>query len=92
MVLIPGSRLGSHEITARLGEGGMGEVYRAMDTRLRRSVAIKVLPAALTADADRLLRFERLPPDGCGGACGDGDTGVTAFSPIDGIGEHEIRR
>ena len=54
MPLSPGFRLGSHEITAKLGEGGMGEVYRAIDTRLERSVAIKVLPAALTADADVL--------------------------------------
>jgi serine/threonine-protein kinase len=57
--LHPGSRLGSHEIIAKLGEGGMGEVYRATDTRLRRRVAIKVLPAAFTADKDRLGRFER---------------------------------
>ena len=59
MTFAPGSRIGAHEITAKLGEGGMGEVYRATDTRLRRSVAIKVLPAALTADKDRLVRFER---------------------------------
>ena len=59
MLLSPGFRLGSHEITAKLGEGGMGEVYRATDTRLKRSIAIKVLPAALTADKDRLVRFER---------------------------------
>jgi hypothetical protein len=57
--LSPGFRLGSHEITASLGEGGMGEVYRATDTRLKRTIAIKVLPAALTADRDRLVRFER---------------------------------
>ncbi len=54
-----GTRLGSYEITAKLGEGGMGEVYRATDTRLRREVAIKVLPAAFTADKERLARFER---------------------------------
>src|SRR4029077_1717908 len=48
-----------YEITAKLGEGGMGEVYRASDTRLEREVAIKVLPAAFTADPDRLARFER---------------------------------
>jgi len=54
-----GSRLGSYEITDKLGEGGMGEVYRATDTKLDRRVAIKVLPAAFTADADRLARFER---------------------------------
>ena len=54
-----GSRLGPYEITAKLGEGGMGEVYRATDTRLKREVAIKVLPAAFTEDKERLARFER---------------------------------
>jgi len=54
-----GSRLGPYEITAKLGEGGMGEVYRATDTKLEREVAIKVLPAAFTADPERLARFER---------------------------------
>ena len=59
MTLDSGSRLGSHEIVARLGEGGMGVVYRATDVRLKRSVAIKVLPAAFTADPERVARFER---------------------------------
>ncbi len=54
-----GSRLGPYEITAKLGEGGMGEVYRATDSRLRREVAIKVLPPAFTEDKERLARFER---------------------------------
>ncbi|HLF55413.1 MAG TPA: protein kinase, partial [Thermoanaerobaculia bacterium] len=54
-----GSRLGPYEITAKLGEGGMGEVYRATDTRLKREVAIKVLPQEFTADKERLARFER---------------------------------
>jgi Tol biopolymer transport system component len=54
-----GSRLGSYEITAKLGEGGMGEVYRARDARLDRDVAVKVLPAHLATDADALSRFER---------------------------------
>jgi hypothetical protein len=54
-----GSRLGPYEITAKLGEGGMGEVYRATDGKLRREVAIKVLPAGVAEDADRLARFER---------------------------------
>jgi Tol biopolymer transport system component len=54
-----GTRLGSYEVTGKLGEGGMGEVYRARDSRLDRNVAIKVLPTAFTADPDRLARFER---------------------------------
>jgi WD40 repeat protein len=54
-----GDRLGPYEIVAALGAGGMGEVYRARDTRLGRDVAIKVLPVALAADPDRLRRFEQ---------------------------------
>jgi serine/threonine-protein kinase len=59
MSLTPGARLGSYEVLAKLGEGGMGEVYRARDTRLNRDVALKILPAAFTADPERLARFER---------------------------------
>src|SRR5712664_726035 len=55
-ILVPGARLGPYEILALIGSGGMGEVYKARDTRLDRDVAIKVLPA-LTADTDRLHRF-----------------------------------
>jgi len=54
-----GSRIAHYEITAKIGEGGMGEVYRARDTKLDRDVAVKVLPAAFTEDAERLARFER---------------------------------
>src|SRR5688572_3420615 len=54
-----GSRLGPYEITGKLGEGGMGEVYRATDSNLKREVAIKVLPPAFTEDKERLARFER---------------------------------
>ena len=59
MTLATGTRLGPYEILSPLGAGGMGEVYRARDTRLGREVAIKVLPAALSADPERLKRFER---------------------------------
>jgi Tol biopolymer transport system component len=55
----PGTRLGPYEITAPLGAGGMGEVFRARDTRLARDVAVKVLPPRLAADAEALARFER---------------------------------
>ena len=54
-----GHHLGPYVISARLGEGGMGEVYRARDTKLGREVAIKVLPAVFTSDPERLARFER---------------------------------
>ena len=54
-----GTRLGRYEIRAKLGEGGMGEVYLARDEKLNRDVAIKVLPAALSKDPDRLRRFEQ---------------------------------
>ena len=54
-----GTRLGPYEILSALGAGGMGEVYRAHDPRLGREVAIKVLPAAFSADVDRLRRFEQ---------------------------------
>jgi Tol biopolymer transport system component/predicted Ser/Thr protein kinase len=59
MPLTGGTRLGPYEIVALIGAGGMGEVYRAKDTKLDREVAIKVLPAALAQDAERLARFER---------------------------------
>ena len=58
MSLSIGSRLGSYDVTAKIGEGGMGEVYRARDTKLDRDVALKVLPEAFTQDPDRLARFE----------------------------------
>jgi len=59
MTVAPGVRLGPYEITGRLGEGGMGEVWRARDTKLGREAAIKVLPPGFAADADRLARFRR---------------------------------
>ena len=57
--MTPGFRLGPYEIIGSLGAGGMGEVYRAADTNLKRHVAIKVLPASVATDADRLARFQR---------------------------------
>jgi Tol biopolymer transport system component len=57
--LSPGARLGNFEIVELIGRGGMGEVYRARDSRLKRDVAIKVLPAGLARDPDRIARFER---------------------------------
>ena len=59
MALSPGKRLGPYEVTALIGVGGMGEVYRATDTNLKRVVALKVLPAAVAGDAERLARFQR---------------------------------
>jgi serine/threonine protein kinase len=59
LALAPGSRLGVYAITAQIGEGGMGQVYRATDTTLGRQVAIKILPDAFASDPDRFARFER---------------------------------
>ncbi len=59
MALTPGTRLGVYEITAQIGEGGMGQGWRARDTTLGRQVAIKILPDAFAADPERLARVER---------------------------------
>ena len=59
MALSAGTRLGRYEVVSLLGVGGMGEVYRARDTRLGRDVAVKVLPEELAADPERLQRFEQ---------------------------------
>src|SRR3954452_14552212 len=59
MPLSPGTKLGPYEIQSPLGAGGMGEVFRAFDTRLRRSVAIKIMPPGFISDPDRVHRFEQ---------------------------------
>ena len=59
MALQIGQQLGSLEITALIGKGGMGEVYRARDTKLKREVAVKILPDEFSRDTDRVARFQR---------------------------------
>jgi serine/threonine protein kinase len=59
MPMAIGTRVGPYEIAAPLGAGGMGEVYRARDTKLKREVALKVLPEAFASDPDRMARFQR---------------------------------
>ncbi len=58
MALTAGTKIGSYEVIGLIGEGGMGEVYQATDTKLDRDVALKVLPEAFTQDPDRLARFD----------------------------------
>src|SRR5690242_1164761 len=59
MPLVPGTQFGHYKIVASIGAGGMGEVYRATDTKLKRDVAVKVLPEAFAHDSERLARFKR---------------------------------
>jgi serine/threonine protein kinase len=59
LALTPGTRLGVYEVTAQIGEGGMGQVFKARDTKLNRDVAIKVLPDSFASDTERLARFTR---------------------------------
>src|SRR5260370_39317773 len=58
-MLLAGTKLGTYQVVAQIGAGGMGEVYRAHDTRLQRDVALKVLPEIFAADVSRMARFER---------------------------------
>ena len=62
MSLSVGARLGHYDVTAKLGEGGMGEVWEATDTQLNRDVALKILPEAFADDPDRLARLNGLAP------------------------------
>ena len=59
MPLEVGSRIAHYDVTALIGEGGMGQVYQATDTKLKRQVALKILPEAFSADPERLARFQR---------------------------------
>jgi len=59
VALAPGTRLGPYEVTAQIGVGGMGEVYRARDTKLNRDVALKILPDSFALDGDGIARFRR---------------------------------
>src|SRR6266566_4436508 len=59
MALVPGTRLGPYDIVSAIGAGGMGEVYRARDTKLRLDIALKILPASFAFDPERLARFGR---------------------------------
>src|SRR5215471_7258310 len=83
MALTSGTRLGPYEVLAPLGAGGMGEVYRARDERLKRDVAIKVLPASYSQDADRLRRFEH-EAQAAGGLNHPNITAVYDFGAHDG--------
>ena len=99
MPLAAGARLGPYEILSALGAGGMGEVYRARDTKLNREVALKVLPDAFTRDPDRLARFKReaqvlasLNHPHIGAIYGFEDSGETARArPRTGRGRHAGR-
>jgi eukaryotic-like serine/threonine-protein kinase len=59
MALAPGTRIGPYEVASQIGAGGMGEVYRARDTKLARDVALRVLPHAFALDPERIARFTR---------------------------------
>ncbi len=71
MSLTPGTKLGPYEILAAIGAGGMGEVYKAKDTRLDRTVALKVLPEELASSPERLKRFEQEARAASGSADGE---------------------
>ncbi|MGH9905124.1 MAG: serine/threonine-protein kinase, partial [Pyrinomonadaceae bacterium] len=82
MTIATGTRLGPYEVIAPLGAGGMGEVYRARDTRLGRDVAVKVLPSTFSSDQDRLHRFEQE-------ACAAGALNHPNILIVHDIGTHE---
>src|SRR5678815_3177590 len=82
MPVVEGTRLGPYEVVSALGAGGMGEVYRARDTRLGRDVAVKVLPSSFSCDRDRLHRFEQE-------ACAAGALNHPNILSIHDIGTHD---
>ncbi|HEV3468066.1 MAG TPA: protein kinase, partial [Pyrinomonadaceae bacterium] len=82
MALSPNTRLGRYEIRSLLGEGGMGEVYLARDPKIGRDVAIKVLPAQFSADAERLARFEQE-------ACAAGALNHPNVLAVHDVGQHD---
>ena len=99
MTLEIGSRLGPYEIQAVIGEGGMGQVYQATDTKLNRQVALKILPEAFASDPDRLVRSQREAHGWCQGEkCGE-DDGIVAqpvsrgdATLMDGVCTSDIRK
>ena len=82
MPIIEGTRLGPYEVLSPVGAGGMGEVYRARDTRLGRDVAVKVLPASFSSDRDRLHRFQQE-------ACAVGALNHPNILSIYDVGDHD---
>src|SRR5450631_2869301 len=99
MTLPSGTRLGPYEILSPIGAGGMGEVYRARDARLERDVAIKVLPSKVSADADRLRRFEKearaassLNHPNIVTIYDIGDSGGTAFIAMEAVDGQTLRQ
>src|ERR1700686_2333440 len=82
MTLAAGAKLGPYEILAPIGAGGMGEVYRAKDAKLKRDVALKVLPEAFARDPERMARFQREAVSNSS-ACSGRSRALTTSSPCD---------
>ena len=90
MSLAPGTRLGAYEVRSLIGVGGMGEVYLAHDTNLKRNVALKILPESFALEADRLARFKREAHRA--GRIVDGRSCLTALGTCTGAHQHEHER